>query len=225
MCCALSATLLGLQLHHNHCNVASRQSRDHFGIFFFIITQIYSQALQQLPSSTATQQFNLATPPLLLLVTLKYSNPFYSEQINLAIALPKSTLEIFRVHVLASSEYHSPCPTTTAAVTEPQGSHPHNRLCSYQFPEVKLPFPLHIFSFVLRQWSRGLTQSQTVGKRSSQPLPCPSQCWRESQAATADLVLCRNDSDRIGLHILLLSHLCDGASTRRKPSQQLPCST
>ena len=76
---------------------------------------------------------------------------------------------------------------------------------------------------MLRQRSRDLSQSQAAGRRTGQPLPCPLQCWRESQAATADLVLCRNDSDRIGLHILLLSHPCDGASTQRKPSQQLPC--
>lgn len=102
MCCASSATLLDFQSHHNHCNIASRQSRAHFGVVFFIITQIDSQASHQLPPSTATQQFNLATPPLLLLVTPKYSNPFYSEQkINLAITFPKSTPEIFQVHMLS----------------------------------------------------------------------------------------------------------------------------
>lgn len=42
------------------------------GVFFFIITQIHSQALHQ---PLAAQQFNSATPPLLLLVTLKYANP------------------------------------------------------------------------------------------------------------------------------------------------------
>lgn len=48
------------------------------------------------------QQFNLATPPLSLLVTPKLSNPFYSEQkIILAIAFPKGTPEIFQVHVLS----------------------------------------------------------------------------------------------------------------------------
>lgn len=78
---------------------------------------------------------------------------------SLVIAFPESTLEIFQVHILASSEYHSPCPTTTAAVTEPQGSHhPCNELHTIRFPWVKIPFPLlskssHLcYSSVLGSW-------------------------------------------------------------------------
>lgn len=71
------------------------------------------------------QQFNLAIPPLSLLVTPKLSNPFYTEQkIILATAFPKGTPEIFQVLVLASREYRSPCPTTTAVAGEPQVTSP-----------------------------------------------------------------------------------------------------
>lgn len=70
------------------------------------------------------QQFNLAIPPLSLLVTPKLSNPFYTEQkIILATAFPKRyprNLSGSR----AGFTYRSPCPTTTAVAGEPQVTSP-----------------------------------------------------------------------------------------------------
>lgn len=129
---------------------------------------------------------------------------------SLGTAFPKSSLAISKVRLLSESLPHHHCSRDHIPTTG------FGAMTSQKWK--------YLFLFSSPLLIRAMQQIQDLTQyhaETSHSLPCSLQCWRESQAATAALVLCRSDSDRIGQHTLLLSHLCDEACTWRQP----PCST
>lgn len=139
----------------------------------------------------------------------------------MAITFPKSTPEIFQVHILASPEHPSPRPCTTAIPSPqhgPRGS---------QFPWVKITFPLLSTSSLScyssapetwpspRLWGGGLANPSLVHHGAGGRAKMPQQSWWSAERARRGW----------GYTSCYSPTSYDGASTGRKPSQQLPCST